>query len=76
MTDPDTLLRKALEEALAGRSADGMVTLQSLLTVAPGHVEGLRLLGKLLLGAGRPEQALAVLGPAAAGAFKPSKSAT
>lgn len=68
MTDPDTLLRKALEEALAGRSADGMVTLQSLLTVAPGHVEGLRLLGKLLLGAGRPEQALAVLGSAAAGA--------
>ena len=66
MTHSDVLFREALDQALAGRGADSMATLRSLLRVTPQHVEGMRLMGKLLLRARRSGEALAILKQAAA----------
>ena len=66
MTHSDVLFREALDQALAGRGADSIATLESLLRVMPQHVEGMRLMGKLLLRARRSNEALAILKQAAA----------
>ncbi len=66
MTHSDVLFREALDQALAGRGADSIATLESLLRVMPQHVEGMRLMGKLLLKARRSNEALAILKQAAA----------